>query len=67
MIVIIEVGSPLSQRDRRWSGGRRQKSPLRRRLGLGEEEADKDSEEGNKQAYLWPCGFKTVKEKSFSF
>lgn len=67
MIAIIEVGSPLSQRGWRWSGGRRRKSPLRRRCSLGEEEADKDSKEGNKQAYFWPCGFKMVKEKRVVF
>lgn len=67
MIAIMEVGSPLSQRGWRWSGGRRRKSPLWRRCSLGEEEADKDSEEGNNWAYFWPCGFKTVKEKRVVF
>lgn len=67
MIAIIEVGSPLSQRGWRWSGGRRRKSPLWRRCSLGEEEADKDSEEGNNWAYFWPRGFKTVKEKRVIF
>lgn len=48
MIVIIEVGSPLSQQSRRWSGGRRWKSPLRSRRSLVEKEADKDSGETNR-------------------
>lgn len=64
--IIIEVGFPLRQRGCMERRGWR-KRPLRRHHSLGGRRARERLWGGKKQAYLWPCGCKTVKEKSSVF